>query len=167
MALLVLAVLAAANLAAPELASAHLRRADALVDTPAVVPAPLADVRPVSIAPATPAPRPLWPLAAGLALAGLALTVVAPRRALRLALVLLLVVFTAESAVHSVHHLADQQAAKHCVIAAASAHVHGVSLDAPAQTLWLPTPVGAVAAAAPDRPGARPLRPDEGRAPPA
>jgi hypothetical protein len=90
-----------------------------------------------------------------------------PRRTLGLALVALLAVFAAESAVHSVHHLADQQAATQCVVALASAHVHVAAPEVPAATEWLPAIAGEIALAEPHRPGARPLRPDEGRAPPA
>ena len=44
----------------------------------------------------------------------------------------------------------------------------GARRDRPARgpQMWVPTPIGAVVASEPDRPGARTLRPDEGRAPP-
>ena len=54
-----------------------------------------------------------------------------------------------------------------CTVATAIAQVHGTTEQVPAHDLWLPTPVGEVLAPETDRPGARPLRPDEGRAPPA
>ena len=114
---------------------------------------------------ATPVASPLWPFVA-LLLVGV-LASLPRRRAVAFGLVLLLAVFAAESGIHSVHHLADQQGSMHCMIAAASAHLHGVALDNAIEARWLPTPVGAVVAAEPTRPGARLLRPDEGRAPPA
>jgi hypothetical protein len=167
-ALLVVAGLVAATLVAPTLAAAHVRRVEAPAEAAShVAPATPEDARPVSIAPAAPAPRALWPLAVPLALVALALSVVARRRAFRIALVVLIAVFTVETGVHSVHHLADRQAATHCGVFMASAHVQGASVDAPTDALWVPVAVGTVAVAEPGRPGARPLRPDEGRAPPA
>ena len=91
---------------------------------------------------------------------------VVPRRVLIAALALLLLVAGFEASVHSVHHLADQRAAATCAVAAASAHVHGATDLLAVPEMWVPTPIGAVVASEPDRPGARTLRPDEGRAPP-
>ena len=54
----------------------------------------------------------------------------------------------------------------HCAVAAASAHVHGATDLLAVPEMWVPTPIGTVVASEPDRPGARTLRPDEGRAPP-
>ena len=156
-------VLAAGLVALGEPAWAHVRR----VEAPAVT-----TVEPVAIPPATtqivaasPAPPSLWPLLALVPLGALA--VAAPRRALGLALIALLSIFAAESAVHSVHHLADQQAAAQCVVSVASAHLHGATPDAPDDGISEPAVVGAVSIAKLDRPGARFIRPDEGRAPPA
>jgi hypothetical protein len=124
---------------------------------------PDATVRLASIpTPATAAP--LW-AALGLALL-LGAAVIVPRRVLIAALVLLLLVAGFEASLHSVHHLADQRAAAHCAVAAASAHVQGAADPLAVPEMWVPTPIGAVVAAEPDRPGARTLRPDEGRAPP-
>ena len=96
----------------------------------------------------------------------LAATLVAPRRVLVAALVLVLAVIAVEESVHSVHHLADQRAAAHCAVAAASAHVQGAAEPVPVPVVWVPTPIGAVVLVEPDHPGSRSLRPDEGRAPP-
>jgi hypothetical protein len=166
--LLVLALLVAASLAAPGLVSAHVRLPESPA-TPAssAATAVAADARPLGIVAAAPAPRPLWPLAAGVGLAALTLAVVAPRRTFGVALVVVLAVFAVETGVHSVHHMADQKAATQCVVSAASAHVQGASMEAPASAPWMPMPVGTVAVAAAVRPGSSPLRPDEGRAPPA
>jgi hypothetical protein len=157
-----LAVVAVTILVAGGPAGAHVGAPETLeVFTPATsaaVPVLAADLASAHV--------PLWPLAA-LAVAALIAARIPPRRTLGLALVALLAVFAAESAVHSVHHLADRQTATQCVVALASAHVHGAAADVPAATEWLPAVVGEIALAEPDRPGARPLRPDEGRAPPA
>ena len=93
-------------------------------------------------------------------------TLLAPRRVLIVALVLVLAVIAVEEGVHSVHHLADQRAASHCAVAAASAHVQGAAEPLAVPAVWVPTPIGTVVASEPDQPGSRPLRPDEGRAPP-
>ena len=138
--------------------------------TSSVTASPAPDVAPggaaIRITPiSTPASAaPVW---AGLLLALLAgLTLVAPRRVLILALVLVLAVIAVEEGVHSVHHLADQRAASHCAVAAASAHVQGAAEPLAVPAVWIPTPIATVVASEPDRPSSRPLRPDEGRAPP-
>jgi hypothetical protein len=120
----------------------------------------------VGPAPVLPGLAPLAPaLALGLALAALALL---RRHACVAGLALVLVVLALETGVHSVHHLADQQGAAECVVALATAQVHG-TVEAPPEDhgSWITVAVGAVPMPAPERPGARPLRPDEGRAPPA
>ena len=110
-----------------------------------------------------PAPSSTARLWAALVLALLAgVTLLAPRRVL----VLVLAVIAVEEGVHSVHHLADQRAASHCAVAAASAHVQGAAEPLAVPEVWIPTPIATVVASEPDRPGSRPLRPDEGRAPP-
>src|SRR5687767_617340 len=134
-----LGLLVAAHVAVDD-AWAHVRRAEAPLTTavtdtePAVVsPAP---ALPDAVIAAGPAPASLWPLLALIPLAALAAA--PPRRALGLALIALLAVFAAESAVHSVHHLADQQAATQCAVSVASAHLHGATLDAPDDGVWRP-----------------------------
>ena len=115
--------------------------------------------------PALPAAAPLAPaLALG---AGLAMALVLRRRAVVTALALVLVVLAVETGVHSVHHLADQEGGAECVVALATAQVHGTAEPPPADHhLWIAVPGGTVGLSPPERPGARPLRPDEGRAPP-
>jgi hypothetical protein len=131
------------------------------VETP--IATPDATVRLASIPmPATAAP--LW-AALGLALL-LGAAAIVPRRVLIAALVLLLFIAGFEASLHSVHHLADQRAAAHCAVATASAQVQGAADPLAVPEMWVPTPIGAVVAAEPDRPGACTLRPDEGRAPP-
>ena len=121
--------------------------------------------RPARVVMEEPASPSLWPaLALALAL-GAALAI--PRRVRVTALVLILIVLAVETGLHSVHHLADQQAASHCAVAVASANVHGTAQPTAVHGLGNLMPLGAVVAVEVDRPGARPLRPDEGRAPPA
>ena len=68
---------------------------------------------------------------------------VAMRRQRRLAALLLIVslaVLAYETGVHSVHHAADPLGSRSCVIASASSHVVGVSVDAPNEApVVLPT----------------------------
>jgi|SRR6185369_4028880 len=126
---------------------------------PVAAPAPL-------VVPAPVTPTSLGPVIALILALGTMLAT--RRRTLATALVPILVVLAVETGVHSVHHLADQKTAATCVVALASAHVHGTAEPSPAvHDLWIAAPIGAVVAPAPERPGARPLRPDEGRAPPA
>jgi hypothetical protein len=115
-------------------------------------------------APAPPAAVTIW-LAAVLTLA-LGLGVVAPRRTLGLALVLVLGVLALETGVHSVHHLADRQAAAECAVASATAHVPGAPQPTTPDIAWLSTPLGSAPLPVADRPGSRSIRPNEGRAPP-
>jgi hypothetical protein len=100
---------------------------------------------------------------------GLVAAAITRRRqlALVLALVPLLTLLTVETALHSVHHLGDPQAEASCVVAGASTHLGGVTI-APVD---LGQPV-----ASPERHSDRgpawpvpfqPVRPREGRAPPA
>lgn len=140
---------------------AHPRAAPPVADEVAA-PAPLAG--PVAAAP-LPTPPPLAPaMALGLALA---MVLVLRRRALVPALALALVVLAVETGVHSVHHLADRPDAGECTVAVTTAQVHGTADTAPADYgLWTAVVLGAVPLPAPERPGSRPLRPDEGRAPP-
>jgi hypothetical protein len=148
-------------------ASAHVRQvslAEApgpIVDAPEPAVAP--PVRPD--APAPPAPGTLA-LAVVLTLV-LGLGIVAPRRTLVVALVLVAGVLAVETGLHSVHHLADRQAAADCAVASATAHVHGVTPLAAPDITWVPTPIGLAPLLAVEHPGSRPSRPDAGRAPPA
>jgi hypothetical protein len=90
------------------------------------------------------------------------------RRGLIAALALTVGVLAAETGVHSVHHLDDAQAAADCVVAVVTAQVQGTLDEPPAIDDTRPAePVGSVPAPPSERPGPRPYRPDEGRAPPA
>jgi hypothetical protein len=164
----ILAIVGLLLLGAVTSASAHVRpvspaeAAGALVDIPepAMAPPP---VRPD--APAPPASATLV-LTVVLTLV-LGLSVVTPRRTLVVALVLVAGVLTVESGVHSVHHLADRQAAADCAVASATAHVHGATPLAAPDVTWVPTPIGLAPLLAVEHHGRRPSRPDAGRAPPA
>jgi hypothetical protein len=134
------------------------------VETAAVTAAATAlDPPPVALPPAAAVFH--W-LVMGLALL-FGATLAAPRRTLVVILVLVLGLVTVESSVHSVHHLGDQQGAATCVIATATAQVPGAAEGDPTYDVQALAPLGAVLASTLDRPGSRPLRPDEGRAPPA
>ena len=89
------------------------------------------------------------------------------RSARILALALLVALFGLESAIHSVHHLSDAQAAASCAVLSASQHVPGTCADTPdvGTPTWTAEPSPAVGTAI-----VRPLqafRPHERRAPPA
>jgi hypothetical protein len=147
-------------------AGAHVRPV-LLAEAPAIdMPEPAAPPGgPQLAAPAPPAPATLG-LTVVLTLV-LALGIVAPRRTLVTAIVLVLGVLTVETGVHSVHHLTDRQAAADCVVASATAHVHGATDVTAPDAIWLPTPLGIAPLLTVDRPAGRPSRPDAGRAPPA
>jgi hypothetical protein len=89
-----------------------------------------------------------------------------PRRALVLALMLLLAVFAFESGVHSVHHLAERDGGQHCAVASASQHVTGTEVPLVLVIDLLPQEQTLVVSGAP-LVGARFHGPDQGRAPPA
>ena len=161
-----LVVAAVALVASPPSVWAHPRLIEAVAVTPApalpvAAPEPLAG--PISGG-VTASPL----ILAGLLIVGLGLVLAARRRALVVVLALVLIVLAVETGVHSVHHLTDQKGGAGCVVALASAHVHGTA-EPPAAVHdpWAGGPVDTVVTPAPERPGARPLRPDEGRAPPA
>ncbi len=89
------------------------------------------------------------------------------RTAAILALVLLVALFGLESAVHSVHHLSDPQAAGSCAMFSASQHVAGACAETPdaGTPTWTAEPSPTV-----DAEGMHPLqafRSHDGRAPPA
>jgi hypothetical protein len=172
-----LALLAAICLA-PRAADAHSRtrvlpapaRSAPAPDVapPAAPPAerPALDPRPPAVWTATPAasPAPWLAIAGALALGG----VIArrSRRAVALAVALVLTLFLAESMVHSVHHLADARGAAHCQMLSVAQHLAG---DAPATAADATGPLdsGPLATTTPDSsPSAGPVCPDQGRAPP-
>ncbi len=90
-----------------------------------------------------------------------------PRRALVLALILLLAIFAYESGLHSVHHGFDPARAETCASAAASTNVAAVASDAsPTAEVLFPLLPGSLDPAN-AAPLVRFLCPDQGRAPPA
>lgn len=161
---LLLAVLAA--LATPAPAVAH-------PVTP-VAPTPDLPTADVAVAPA-PAPAdlrgpesavvPTWVIA-GVLLLAVTTARRSPRRALVLALVLLLTIFAFENALHSVHHGFDAKQYDECTIAAASAHLSAVSVDGVVETSVVLALAGRTAEPDLSLPSSRPLGPDQGRAPP-
>jgi hypothetical protein len=152
--------------ALPPSASAHLASRLALIEDGAPLAAPsetLASPVPSWTAAPTPVPMP-WHVIA--LLAGLAaLGARRPRRALGLALILLLAVFAFESGVHSVHHLADPARGERCAVAAASQHVSGTEVTAVIVAESLPQAPHEVALAAPTT-RLQLIGPEQGRAPP-
>jgi hypothetical protein len=163
-ALITLSVLALVGLAlvgSVSPASAHTRPMPLVEQPPAAVAVVAVAAPPVE----PPAPATIW-LALVLTVF-LGVAVAAPRRALVGTLALVVVVLALETGVHSIHHLSDRQAASQCAIASASAHVQGTEQPVAPDGVRVATPIGAVATPDFDRPGGRPLRPDEGRAPPA
>jgi hypothetical protein len=89
-----------------------------------------------------------------------------PRRALVVALALLLCVFAFENALHSVHHGFDAQQQEACTIAAAAAHLTAVQVDDVGLFSVALAVIGRVEAAPPVAATTRSLGPDRGRAPP-
>jgi hypothetical protein len=164
----ILAIAGVLILGASSVASAHVRPASVtealgpLIDVPEPA-APL--LARGSDSPAPPAPAALWLMFVLTLVLGLA--IVAPRRTLVLVLVLVLGILAIETGVHSVHHLGDRQAAADCAVASATAHMNGATEPTPPDVTRVPTPVESVPLFAVERPGRRPSRPDEGRAPPA
>jgi fumarate reductase subunit D len=142
-------------LASATLVSAHPGTAAPIETTPTVV----------TVAAATlPTSSPWLPLVA--AAIGLLVALRWPRRAVTAVVVLVLVVFSYEQAIHSVHHLDDRKAAAACAVASASAQLSGTPVDSPAVAdLLLPLlqlgPPDTAAKAA-----LRPCSAHRGRAPP-
>jgi hypothetical protein len=115
-------------------------------------------------APGGPLPSWLVPVIA-LAVAG-AMTRRSPRATAAVVLALL-AMFAAESSLHSVHHLGDPRGAEQCLVLSFSQHL---SADCPfphATPLLVRARGGTVVLARAARPVVFPLRPDQGRAPPA
>jgi hypothetical protein len=106
-----------------------------------------------------------WHLPAALGLAALA-ACYRPRRAVAVALALLLCVFAFENALHSVHHGFDAQQQEECTVAAASAHLAAVQVDDPGLSSIVLPVVGDAEAVPPSSTPTRFLSPDQGRAPP-
>lgn len=153
-ALVLLATAGPAAAHSPNLSASSLAGAPDAIDT--IVPV-------LTAAPAPPALP--WYLPVVLAL-GVAAVWRRPRRALAVALVMLLCVFAFENALHSVHHGLDPKQQTECTVAAAAAHLAAVQVDGiTPPSLVLPTAGGAVEAG---RSVAliRFLSPEQGRAPP-
>jgi hypothetical protein len=89
-----------------------------------------------------------------------------PRRALVLALVLLLAIFAFENGLHSVHHGFDAKQYGECTIAAASANLSAVSVDGLLEASIVLIAIAPTAEFDPAAPPARLLDPHQGRAPP-
>lgn len=156
LALLAIAGPAAAHVATPPAPAAIL----ATTDAPTVVP----------VLSATPVP----PGLPGhlLAALGVTLTLAAgaarhrPRRAVGIALILLLCVFAFENALHSVHHGFDPQQQEECTVAAASAQLAAVQVDdVGLRSSTLPV-IGRAETAPSPVALTRSLSPHPGRAPP-
>jgi len=107
-----------------------------------------------------------WIEAGALVLTGAALRR-RPRRILVLCLALLLTLFAFENALHSVHHGLDPKQVDACTIAAASAHLSAVAVDAIVETSIVLAAAGHAAEPDLSTLPARWLGPDQGRAPPA
>jgi len=89
-----------------------------------------------------------------------------PRRALTLAIVLLLAFFAFENGVHSVHHLNDRAAKTACAVASATTHLAGTAVGAgSADAIILPSREGLVLDHRSDV-AVRSLAAHQGRAPP-
>jgi len=89
-----------------------------------------------------------------------------PRRALVLAVVLLLAVFAFEDGLHSVHHLLDTTKLAKCQVAVAAAHLNATAVDDAGVTdVILPAPAVATDAGQ-SAPATRFPSPVQGRAPP-
>ena len=113
---------------------------------------------------APPSPALSWPMLLG-ALILVAIGWPRSRRALALAIVLLLALFAFEDGIHSVHHLLDRSQAK-CAVALAAAHLNATTADdGGVADVILPAPAVATEIAQPD-PVALFPSPVHGRAPP-
>jgi hypothetical protein len=107
-----------------------------------------------------------WPLLAGGVLLAVTLCRRRTRRAIALALVLLLAVLCFEDGLHSVHHLGGQAKHVRCAIATATAHLSATAVDTAATAdIVLPVVAVTIETSRTD-PLARFLCPDQGRAPP-
>src|SRR5262245_61576415 len=90
-----------------------------------------------------------------------------PRRLVAGVLVVVLVVFSVETAVHSVHHLGAREEASRCEVASIAGHLSAVPAEAVVCDLTL-SAVGSAPPAEPPVPAQRlPYSPNRGRAPPA
>ena len=157
---LVLTLVAALVLAGVGAAGAH-GPAPALSAAAPVAPAPAA-----SLAAAAPvADVPLWPWLAPLALLPL-LGRRRTRKVVATALAIVVVVFAAESAVHSIHHGLGGERSAVCPVASAATHVAGTDVETVAVEGPAPALDPAVQESDPLASKLRQLGPHQGRAPP-
>jgi len=123
------------------------------------------DRRPFALSAAPEVPGLPWLALLGVILAA-ALGWRRPRRAVVLAVVLLLAVFAFEDGLHSVHHLVDRSKLNKCAVAVATAHLNATAVDGGGvSNVILPVIAIATDTGQPD-PVARFLSPVQGRAPP-
>lgn len=162
MLLTVLAVLATSGPASARTASpvvAEVLRMSAPEIRPAAESGPIGPVTPVG-------PSSLLLAAIVLGALGLESARRHPRRALVLALGLLLAIFAFENGLHSVHHGFDAKQHGECTIAAASANLSAVSVDGLLEASVVLIATAPTAEFDPAAPPARLLDPHQGRAPP-
>jgi hypothetical protein len=156
---LVLAALLAA--AAPAAAHSTSTPAPAAVATAVVVLEALPDHQLVSGAPAATLPWTALALVAAVALAAAR----RPRRAVAIALVLMVGLIAFETGVHAVHHLGDDSA--RCVVAWMSSQLSGATVAVAADAAPVALDHARITAPAPPHVAGHALAPDAGRAPPA
>lgn len=89
-----------------------------------------------------------------------------PRQAAVIGLALVLAVFAFENAFHSAHHAPGDRHTAGCPVASASLHLAGTTVEGVHVDGDAARPTGRAVAADTPAPLARPLRPDQGRAPP-
>jgi hypothetical protein len=128
-----LVVVALLLLGAAEPAWAHSGLGARTTEVTASEPAdarPISDAAPLrlTLSAAPDASGPPWPAILGV-LAAVVLAWRRPRRALILAMVLLLAIFAFEDGLHSVHHLAERSKLNPCAIAVATAHLNATAVD--------------------------------------
>jgi hypothetical protein len=122
-------------------------------------------LRTLALSAASEAPALPWPALLGMLMAVL-LGWRRPRRALALAIVVLLAVLAFEDGLHSVHHLDDLAKLARCAVAGATAQLTATTVDGVASA---DAPLAVIAVAPEGRqadPIARSVCPDQGRAPP-
>jgi hypothetical protein len=150
-------------LASPALAHPVAGASPAAALTPgALVVAPVLDE---TIAAAPSGPSTPWTVI-GL-LGGLALAVgIGRRRALVLALAVVILFLAFETGLHSTHHLGNPDDASHCVVASTSAQLSADVAPDHIQSLVAPAPTAPAPALVTPATGTRAVAPDAGRGPP-
>jgi hypothetical protein len=149
----------------PQDAAAHRVSSPVPLDTPSATPTPALGMERLAWSAAPTLPALPWPLMLSVATLVL-LGSRRPRRALAVALILVVAVFVFESGVHSVHHLGETDRGEGCALAAASQHLTGTEVDVVGLVEALPlTRQLATTGALIER--VRLIGPDQVRAPPA